>query len=159
MIHNARSLHAVARYLVFDPDPGETRASDADGLFSTGRFFAGPVLLALATEIALKAWHCRETKGPPRQKHDLIALFEDLSENTQRLLAACYPSDLFPRATGAFGPVPSDMRSALEIHRKTFEIWRYPHEDADDLIWPDALDAALSAIIDAYDHPPEPSPA
>ncbi|MYE06923.1 MAG: UPF0149 family protein [Chloroflexi bacterium] len=155
MIHNARSLHAVARYLVSDPDPGETPTSDVDGLFGTGRFFAGPVLLALAIEIALKAWHCQETKGPPRRAHDLIALFEALSENTQRLLVARYPSDLFPRATDVFGPLPSDMRSALEIHRKTFEIWRYPHEDPDDVIWPDALDAALSAIVDAYDHPSE----
>ena len=155
MIHNARSLHAVAQHLVSDPDPGETRTSDAGGLFGTGRFFAGPVLLALATEIALKAWHCRETKGAPRRTHDLIALFEALSEKTQCLLTARYPSDLFPCATDAFGPLPSDMRSALEIHRKTFELWRYPHENPDDLIWPDALDAALSTIVDAYDHPPE----
>ena len=158
MIHNARSLHAVAQHLVFDPDPGETRTSDADGLFGTGRFFAGPVLLALATEIALKAWHCREMEGPPRHTHDLIALFEALSENTQRLLAASYPGHLFPHPTDVFGPVPSDMRSALEIHRDTFELWRYPHEDPDDIIWPDALDAALRAIFDAYDHPPEKPP-
>ena len=155
MIHNARSLQAVAQYLVFDPDPGETRISDADGLFGTGRYFAGPVLLALATEIALKAWQCREMKGPPRRTHDLIALFDALSESTRRLLAARYPSDLFPRGTVASGSLPSDMRSALESHRETFLLWRYPHEDPDDVIWPDALDAALSAIIDAYDHPPE----
>lgn len=125
MIHNARSLHAVAQHLVSDPDPGETRISDADGLFGTGRFFAGPVLLALATEIALKAWHCRETKGPPRRRHDLIALFEARSENTQRLLATRYPNHLFPRATEVFGPLPSDIRSALEIHKDTFLLWRY----------------------------------
>lgn len=158
MIRDARSLHAVAQHLVSDLDPGETRTSDVDGLFGTGRFFAGPVLLALATEIALKAWHCRETKVAPRRTHDPIALFEDLSENTRRLLAARYPGHLYPRGMGAFGPVPSDLQSALEIHRKTFEIWRYPHEDPDDLIWPDALDAALSAIVEAYDQPAESSP-
>ena len=39
-------------------------------------FSAAPVLPSLATEIALKAWHCRERPGKPPHTHDLLELFD-----------------------------------------------------------------------------------
>ena len=54
MILNARSLQATARQLASDPEPRENKPPPG-AFHNNGRFLAGPILLALATEIALKA--------------------------------------------------------------------------------------------------------
>ena len=43
---------------------------------------AAPVLLALAAEIGLKAWQCRERNGKaPDNTHDLVKLFDRLGDD------------------------------------------------------------------------------
>ena len=152
MILNARSLQAVARQFTSDPDPRDNELPP-DASYYYGRFLAGPILLALATEIALKAWQRRERAGAPDRGHDLVALFEALSEEAQDTLEARCPNNVIPPALEVFGPIPSGMRRTLEIHKDTFERWRYAYEATEDHIWPDALDAALTAIIEAYERP------
>ena len=51
-------------------------------------------------------------------------------------------------------PIHSGMRRILELHRDTFVRWRYAHEIMDDHVFPPALDAALTAIIDTDVRPP-----
>lgn len=153
MILNARSLQAAARQLASDPDPRENEPPP-DSFYYNGRFLAGPILLALATEIALKAWQRRERAGAPDHNHNLVALFEALNEETQDILEARCPKDVIPSALKVFGSIPSGMRGTLEIHRDTFIRWRYADEATEDHIWPDALDAALTAIIEVYECPP-----
>ena len=152
MILNAWSLQATARQLVSDPDPRKNEPP-SDTFHHNGRFFAGPILLALATEIALKAWQCRERAGAPDRTHDLVALFEKLSQEAQDILETRCPKGVIPPALEVFGPIPSGMRGTLELHRNTFVSWRYAYEATDDHIWPDALDAALTAILEAYERP------
>lgn len=52
--------------------------------------------LALATEIALEAWQCRERKGPPDRCHDLLKLCDGLSEETRSVLQAACPEQEMP---------------------------------------------------------------
>lgn len=110
-----------------------------------------PVLLALAVEIALKAWQVREREGaPPDHGHDLVELFDALHADTQARLRERFQvrSDTFgAQSADPFGMV--GMKEVLEAHRETFEHWRYVHEH-DALFASSQLDEALTAIIEAY---------
>ena len=146
MIWNARSLREVARQLASGRvSPGE------DVFLFTGQQLAEPILLALATEIALKAWQCRERKGPPDSEHDLLKLFEGLSDGARIILEARCPEQPLLGGIHVYIPIHSGMRKILETHRDTFVRWRYVHETMNDHAYPPALDAALIAIIEAYD--------
>ena len=105
MILNARSLQATARQLASDPDPCENEPTP-DAFHYNGRFLAGPILLALATEIALKAWQCRERAGAPDRSHDLVVLFEELSEEARDVLVAHCPKDVISARLGSVRPDP-----------------------------------------------------
>ena len=65
MIWRAMSLQRAARELERNQDN-----SKHDTLLFSGVFIAVPVLLALATEIALRAWLYREGKESPDLRHD-----------------------------------------------------------------------------------------
>lgn len=69
MIWNAKSSQRVVRELV-EWDGREHPKSDP--FLFQGRVLAVPVPLSLATEIALKAWQCRERKGAPDHGHEVI---------------------------------------------------------------------------------------
>ena len=149
MIWNARSLQKVAGQLASERvPPGE------DVFLFTGQLLAGPILLALATEIALKAWQCRERQGPPDSYHDLLKLFEGLSEEARDILEAACPEQPLPGEVQAYIPIHSGMRRILETHRDTFVRWRYAHETMNAHAFPPALNAALTAISEAYDQSP-----
>ena len=82
MIDEAKSLHRVAKEL--EQNGSESFQSDRLLFLGIGR--AVPILLSLATEIALKAWQVREGKEEPDQTHDLLKLFESLEQGTQEML-------------------------------------------------------------------------
>ena len=75
MVDHARSLQEVARYL--EPD---LESDESGGYLFSGRVIAPPILLALATEIALKALQCCERGGAPDRTHDLLDLFDALTK-------------------------------------------------------------------------------
>ena len=81
MIRNAESLRRVVKHL---QEPAlDSLEADPD-LFS-GRGLAGPILLTLAIELALKAWLCQEQGKDPPRGHDLLELFHQLKpENAGR---------------------------------------------------------------------------
>ena len=108
MIWNARSLQKVARELTSGRVPPEE-----DAFLFTGQQLAEPILLALATEIALKAWQCREQQGPPDSSHDLLKLFEGLSHRARTILEAHCPEHPDPLGTHVFVPIQSGMRRIL----------------------------------------------
>ena len=143
MILHALSLQEVARKLT-------------DGEFDKGRFRAHPVLLALATEIALKAWQCRERKGgDPDHRHDLVALFDGLSEDARNRLEARFQTHPDPFGAHAVDR-PGDlvgMRQVLEAHRNTFEAWRYSYEHDALFAATPQLKEVLAAIIETYSPP------
>ena len=61
-------------------------AEQRDGVWREGTSVAVPVLLSLAVEIGLKAWHRREGNRSPAKTHDLLKLFDGLGESTRRRL-------------------------------------------------------------------------
>lgn len=149
MIRHAKALQEVAKHVALRPNDDHEPHED---LFM-GKLLARPVLLALATEIALKAWQCRERKGPPDRCHDLVELFDALSEDTRDRLQARLPVQ--PDRFGAHlvYPFGAGMRKVLEFHRDTFETWRYLYEHMPNRAWPPQLDEALTAIIETYNDP------
>ena len=75
MMIYARGLQELVRSFKNDVDPSSNVA-----LFE-GQFIAGPVLLAFAMELALKAWWAKENKNSDIPKtHDLLKLFDGLNE-------------------------------------------------------------------------------
>lgn len=149
MMRRARALRRVAEHLDDDgnvPEPWDRRLQE-------GKFVAAPVLLALATEIALKAWQCHERNGPPDQTHDLLKLFLGLGEDAQRRLSEKMPE--LPSPLPGFPPAYPGMQNALSDCRNVFVEWRYSHERRHLRAETGVLKTALSAIIEAYDELPQ----
>ena len=149
MIDNAKALQKVANQLA----PDQESPMESDIFLFTGKIMVVPILLSLATEIALKAWQCRERKKAP-YTHDLLKLFEGLSEGAQIRLEEELPMQLDPVSIrlGAHElcPVGAGMRKILEFHRKAFECWRYTHESMRETFYTPVLNEALTVIIETY---------
>ena len=118
-----------------------------DGVRHEGTSIAVPVLLSLAVEIGLKAWHRKEGNRSPVKSHDLLELFEALGENTRRRLEDKMPE--VPSPMPDFPAYPG-IRNALRQNKNIFTEWRYAHEH--DALYAETgvLKAALKAIVDAY---------
>ena len=148
MISNAKLLQKIANHLDADME------LLPDSSLFDGKFIAALILMVLATEIALKALKCQKQKEPPKRTHDLLKLFEDLSEDTQTRLEEGLPSRLDPvflrGGVQDLCPVGVGMRKVLEYHRRSFERWRYLHEVENANYYLPALDEALTVIIETY---------
>ena len=101
-------------------------AEQRDGVWHEGTSVAVPVLLSLAVEIGLKAWHRREGNRPPVKSHDLLDLFDGLGENTQRRLEDKMPE--VPGPVAGLPPYYPGIRNALLQNKDIFTEWRYAHE-------------------------------
>ncbi len=106
---------------------------------------AGPVLLALAIELALKALQWNERDGrQPTPTHDLLALFKGLKKETRERIEANMPEVLgvlpdCPRRPG--------IGTALFLARNVFVDWRYPYEHPGLIVETADLKTALEAIL------------
>ena len=108
-----------------------------------------PVLLALAAEIGLKAWQCRERNGKaPDKTHDLVKLFDALGDDSRTLLEHAMPAHPDPMAR--LTPVYDGIRQALNVNRDLFIAWRYPYEHHGLIAETGALKTALEAIVHTY---------
>ena len=150
MMQNASSLGKLAKKLYSDQE--SNFESEEDMSFFEGTFLAVPVLYALAVEIALKAWQCYERKGEPDREHDLLFLFEGLTDETRKLLEARLPRRPDPLGMEKDLPVGAGggMKKTLEFHRNSFVEWRYLHEKTSGQFYSPALDEALTVIIETY---------
>ena len=140
IMQEAMSLQDLAERLETDREnrPGVSKPTTA-----------APVLLALATELALKAWQCRERNGmAPDKTHDLAKLFDALEDDARALLEHALPAHPDPMAR--FIPLYSGIREALNVNRKLFETWRYPYEHPGLVAETGALKTAFAAIVDTY---------
>ena len=160
MIENAKSLQRVAKELEENRD----KAWQSDAWLFQGKFLAGPILLSLATEIALKAWWCRERNQAPEQTHDLQRLFYVLKQDTQERLEAkmrkssphsvwaTEPSmqNLDPDLQDMLGARVHPLRDVLCVHRNANMHWRFLYEKPSALFETAEIDRALIVIIDAY---------
>ncbi len=164
MMDHAQALLRVAQ----EVDRGSpSPASNRDFFSSYGHAIAMPVLLSLATEIALKAWLCREGKAPIRS-HDLFRLFCGLEPATQkRLEEAVQPPSLYRQYVLERLGIPAllegteepdaayfqGLRDILRIYSKAFEEWRYRYEDLEGTFATDRFIEVLTIIIDEYFKP------
>ena len=140
IMQEAMSLQGLAERLETDREnrPGVSKPTTA-----------APVLLALASELALKAWQCRERNGKaPDKTHDLAKLFDALGDDARTLLEHAMPAHPDPMAR--FIPAYSGIREALNVNRKLFETWRYPYEHPGLVAETGALKTAFAAIVDTY---------
>ena len=169
MIRNAKALQCVVKELEKikpKPFPSDGRGKwREDRLLFRGRFLAVPNLLSLATEIALKAWQCRERQKAPERIHNLLKLFHSLEQNTQEMLEArmrkLSPDSVWAEAPGMqnLSPVEQEMRVAkmhplrdvLRSHSDVNIRWRYIHEESSAEFETPEIDRALTVIIDAYE--------
>ncbi len=119
-------------------------AEQRDGVWEQGTSIAVPILLSLAVEIGLKAWHRNEGNVPPFT-HDLLVLFDSLGENTRRRLEVRMPE--IPSGIPGY-PVYPGIRDALRQNRKMFEEWRYVYEHEALFAQTSVLQTALKAIVD-----------
>ena len=122
-------------------------AEKKDGAWLEGTTIAVPVLLSLAVEIGLKAWHRREGNPAPVKTHDLLELFDGLREDTRRRL-----EDKMPEVPGPIPDWPAypGIRNALRQNKDIFTEWRYAHEHDALFAETGVLKTALRAIVDAY---------
>lgn len=123
---------------------------ESDHLAFWGECIAATVLMALAMEIALKAWQCRERNGEYDRSHDLLELFNGLGKKTQSQLEAKMP-DLPDPWLGPKAPLArKGLKKTLSYNRKAFECWRYIHESRFESFESSQFKVALSAVIEAY---------
>ena len=122
-------------------------AEETDGVWCEGTSIAVPVLLSLAVEIGLKAWHRSEGNEAPFNTHDLLKLFDSLGENTRRRL-----EDKMPEVPGIVPelPVYPGIRNALRRNKDVFTQWRFAHEHDGLLAETSVLKAALKTIVDEF---------
>ena len=144
MIWRAMSLQRAAKELERIQDN-----SKQDTLLFMGGFIAVPVLLTLATEIALKAWLYREEKETPDRRHDLLDLYDDLGEITRKRLEAKVPEVSHPLP--GFPPTYRGIRETLCFHRKIFIRWRYSYENPGHIFHIAEFNNVLTAIIETYE--------
>jgi HEPN domain-containing protein len=93
-----------------------------------GDFAIAPMLLALSTELALKAWIVREgvQQSTPRS-HDLLKLFRLLSPAKRERLSARFAAEILPDYR-SWIEMDDDLESSLERISNAFVEWRYLHE-------------------------------
>ena len=87
-----------------------------------------PMLLALSTELALKAWIVREGghREIPRT-HDLSKLFGLLSQARREKLTARYNAEILPDYRSWLA-IEEDLEYSLTRISNAFVEWRYLHE-------------------------------
>jgi hypothetical protein len=144
MMFSARALQALVRTF------GEGVAPSSNATLFQGQFIAGPVLLTLAMELALKAWWAKENKDSEIPKtHDLLRLFDGLSEDTQTGLESTYPE--VPHPIRGLPPVRQGLRSMLASNSAAFVEWRYLHELSRAGFPHGEFNEALSSVISEFD--------
>ena len=142
MMGQAQSLQRVTEMLQPDVE------SDSPGsALYRGKIVAVPILLGLATEIALKAWQCETRNGPYDRSHDLVGLFDSLDGGIQSRLEGALPP---VRLAAKFSPERATMREILFVHRDVFERWRYTHEVVRATAQSGALNAALETLVGVF---------
>ena len=154
VISTAKSLQSLARELRGPTKINEEITKPISGDSSSAKIVATPVLFALATELALKALYCQETKKKePPHTHDLAKLFDELEENTQAQLEEIFKE--LGENTQARPEImslksPSGIRDVLHQNKDVFKDWRYPFEHPFLVCFTRELDEATSAIIETY---------
>jgi hypothetical protein len=109
-----------------------------------------PMLLALAMELALKAWFVFDYDDPDIRGHDLSALFDRLKPESQKRLDAEFKASIVPMHPNLFF-VDYGIRHILYQHRNAFIDWRYVHERKTMSFEHGAFEATLVMVLKEFD--------
>ena len=143
LMFNAKSLQQVAETIAVKANP------EKEPYLFQGQCIASPVLLAFSMELALKAWRSREAENQKVPKtHDLLKLFDGLSEDAQLCLDEAFP--VIPNVHPQLPPIRPGLRSILSSHKDAFVIWRYVHERRQARFEDGIFNDALTAVIDTF---------
>ena len=128
MIRTARSLHRFVKKV----DENGYYDAKSDVLLFEGTFVAVPVLLAFATELALKALLYRGGYEKREKTHDLARIYKKLDKELCDAIEEKVPITYPPRLVKALKldilPDCMTVNDILEYHRDAFMDWRYLHE-------------------------------
>jgi len=110
-----------------------------------------PMLLALAMELALKAWFVFDFDDPKHSKsHDLSKLFGQLKSESQEKLDQEFKRSVAPYHRNIFY-VDYGIKHVLFQHKDAFVDWRYLHEPKSTMFERGAFEATLEMVLSEFD--------
>lgn len=110
-----------------------------------------PMLLALAMELALKAWFVFDFDDPKHSKsHDLIKLFDALKSESKEKLDAAFKRSVARHHPNIFY-VDYGIRHVLFQHKDAFTDWRYIHEPKSTMFDRGAFEATLEMVLAEFE--------
>lgn len=130
--------------------PGEA-SSDHDVVLHMKEMGVEPMLLALAMELALKAWFVFDFDDPKHSRsHDLAKLFGRLKSQSQEKL-----DEEFKRSVAPYHPniffVDYGIEDVLYQHKDAFVDWRYMHEPKSTMFDRGAFEATLDMVLREFE--------
>jgi hypothetical protein len=109
-----------------------------------------PMLLALAMELALKAWFVFDHDNPKAPRtHDLMKLFERLKPESQERLDGEFKRSVVPGHPNGFF-IDYGIRDLLRQHKDAFVDWRYLHEPKHTRFEHGAFEATLVMVLTEF---------
>lgn len=111
-----------------------------------------PMLLALAMELALKAWFVFDYDNPkPAKSHNLIKLFESLKPESQEKLDFEFKASVAPYHPN-WVYIDYSIRHILDQHKDAFLDWRYLHEGKKSMMFDQgAFEATLEMVLREFE--------
>lgn len=110
-----------------------------------------PMLLALAMELALKAWFVFDFDDPKHSKsHDLSMLFGKLKPDSQERLDLEFKRSVAPYHPSGFH-LDYGIRHILYQHKDAFTDWRYIHEPKSTSFELGAFEATLEMVLTEFE--------
>lgn len=109
------------------------------------------MLLALAMELALKAWFVFDFDDPKHSKsHDLSKLFYRLSSASQEILGKEFKKSIAPHHPNFFY-INYSIEHMLHQHKDAFVDWRYIHEPKSKSFERSVFEATLEMVIREFE--------
>lgn len=111
-----------------------------------------PMLLALAMELALKAWFVFDHDDPEVAKtHNLLKLFDSLKPESQEKLDTEFRVSVAPYHPNGFH-IDYGIRDILYQHKDAFVDWRYLHEAKKSMMFDQgAFEATLEMVLRQFE--------
>ncbi len=148
MIRTAISLHRFVNKV----DENGCFHTERDIFLFEGAFLAIPILLAFATELALKALLYRGGREKHARTHDLAKIYKKLNKELRDSIEEKSPPS--PKVSGIeTSPEFMSVSEILEFHSNAFKGWRYLHENRNlnKRFHNAALDRVLASILAVHD--------
>ncbi|WP_218144662.1 hypothetical protein [Loktanella sp. DSM 29012] len=121
-------LEKQARSILIQAQAIAKADADEFGLRRAEHIGIEPMLLALSMEFALKAWFVWDHNTlKTKRTHDLLMLFELLSETSKERLARRFREQVAPFYPDGFN-LKYEITDILAHHANAFVEWRYLHE-------------------------------